>query len=47
MTYLLVAYGIMWLIIFVYILSIDVRNIRLHKELDRICSFLKKSQKIN
>lgn len=47
MTYLLVAYGIMWLIIFIYILSIDLRNIRLHKELARIWVFLKKSQKTN
>lgn len=43
--YLLAAYGIMWLMIFVYIFSIDRRHVRLQKELARLREVLEKSGK--
>lgn len=42
-SYLLVAYGIMWLIIFAYVCSIDLRHIKLRKDLSRIRTMLDRS----
>ena len=41
-SYLLLAYGVMWLIIFAYIFSVDLRHIKLRKELSRIRTILDK-----
>ena len=43
--YLLAAYGIMWLILFGYVFSIDRRHVRLQKELARLREALKKAGK--
>ncbi len=43
--YLLAAYGIMWLILFGYIFSIDQRHAKLQKELARLQEVLEKTGK--
>jgi CcmD family protein len=43
--YLLAAYGIMWLMIFGYVFSIDQRHVQLQKELARLRQILEKAGK--